>query len=131
MLSRDDTSAEPVPKLPTRLRGRNIFVFSGTGTQKGDPVEIEVKSQDGAGRIAGTYTLYSSAPGRTEVLCYEAYKVPLTGRYDGKSLTIRVEQSAKSKLCQDFIWMLPRGKDHFLEWVGRDGSSRLFLDSAE
>lgn len=118
-------------RLPKVLKGRNTFVFSGTGTWISDPLEIEITSQTDSGRVEGKFSLYSQASGRPEVRCYDAQRLPMTGVFDGRALVIRVKQSAKSSLCEDFTWKLDRGQEHYLEWSRQGSNSRIFLDSAD
>jgi hypothetical protein len=120
-----------ISKLPTHLKGHYRFTSTIDFKLYDLQTELEIASQDSYGNVVGRYTVWLPWGSRPESMCYASNQVPMTGRYDGKTLSLVIKSSNNGPGCRDSRLILTRGKDHYLERRYSDATSSWYYDAAE
>jgi hypothetical protein len=94
-------------------------------------VEMQILTQGPDGAITGNFTRSVKYPGNIDNRCVEANKLPMEGTYDGQKVVVTVKASTKASWCKDTVLTFSRGKEHYLERTGTDGTSVWYFDAAD
>jgi hypothetical protein len=121
-----------IPKLSAHFKGRWEMTSSTDYNQYSQTTGFEIATQDDYGNITGFFMQALPRFGtRPELMCVQAYKLPMTGIYDGRKLVLSIKFGQNGPGCQDRVWTLFRGKDHQLERKAKDGSWYYYYDPAD
>lgn len=97
-------------RLPSVLKGRYKFVFSGDQKEYGNTTEIHIASQDErTGAVTGSFALWPAAIQQT---CHMLQPLPMVdGIWDGNVLRFKINHPK----CGLYTYILHRRGDHLLE----------------